>query len=74
MKRCRYPQQGGTFDRAFFKRKRMQMGLTQQDVAVAIDATVTSCCRWETGHSQPRAVFLTRMAELFCVKVSDLLI
>lgn len=68
-----YPPAGARFNVMVCRAQRIARSMTQQDAAVAIGATVTSWCRWETGYCQPAPMFLKRIAELFECKIEDLL-
>lgn len=43
-----------TNEDSWFVRMRRDMGLTQEDVAKALDVTTRSVINWENGHHEPR--------------------
>lgn len=55
------------------KKAREKSGLTQQDLAKALDIDQSAVCRWETGETQPRAKLLPRLAEILGCTVDELL-
>jgi DNA-binding XRE family transcriptional regulator len=48
---------------------RERAGLTQFELAVAIDVTATTVFNWEKGRSEPRASQVRAMAKLFNVSM-----
>lgn len=60
----------------FFKEKfkiyRESAGLTQKQVAVAIDVTDAAVCGWEKGTNVPRPKRIKKLAALFGCEESDL--
>lgn len=52
---------------------REQKGLTQADVAVALDVTPAAVSKWENGASKPRVEVLFKLAELLEVRPEELL-
>lgn len=73
MKRTSYPVKGSGLHAAKLRKLRAARGMTQQDVAVAIDATLGSYVRWESGYCQPRMCFLKALAKHFGVTIEELL-
>ena len=43
---------------------RLGLGLTQLQLAIALDATPATVSRWERGVNTPRAVYVRRLQEL----------
>lgn len=52
---------------------RMEKGLTQQEIANALDVTTAAVSKWETGASKPRVDLLFRLAELLGVTPEELM-
>ncbi len=48
-------------------------GMTQLDLAFAIDVTATTVYNWEKGRAEPRATQLRAMAKLFGVSMDAIL-
>ncbi|NJL22167.1 MAG: helix-turn-helix transcriptional regulator [Leptolyngbyaceae cyanobacterium SM1_3_5] len=46
------------------KRRREELGLTQRDVAVAVDISVQTVSNWETGRYQEAKLTLTQIKAL----------
>ena len=55
-----------------FRRLRISRGLTQKEVADALNIRQESVWKWESGDSLPRADKLTAIAKLFNCTVDDL--
>lgn len=53
------------------KKLRLNMGLTQGELAEKINVTRSTVTQWETGWTQPRMGAIERMASVFNVSVSD---
>lgn len=47
-----------------FKKRREELGLTQRDVAVAVDISVQTVSNWETGRYQEAKLTLTQIKAL----------
>lgn len=58
---------------ASIRSARMRAGLTQKEVAVALNKGQTTVASWETGRSQPDAITIIALSELFHVS-SDFLL
>ena len=54
------------------KKLRLNMGLTQGELAEKINVTRSTVTQWETGWTQPRMGAIERMASVFNVSVSDI--
>lgn len=54
------------------KKLRLNMGLTQGELAERINVTRSTVTQWETGWTQPRMGAIERMASVFNVSVSDI--
>ena len=54
------------------RKARLARGMTQQDVAGALDITRQAVARWEAGANLPSTEKLLELAELFGVPVSEL--
>lgn len=52
---------------------RMEKGLTQLEIANALDVTTAAVSKWETGASKPRVDLLFRLAELLGVTPEELM-
>lgn len=52
---------------------REQKGLTQADLAAALDVTPAAVSKWENGASKPRVAVLFKLAELLEVRPEELL-
>jgi len=48
-------------------------GLTQQELAVALDVAVVQVSRWERGENEPRASHVKALAEILDVSADVLL-
>lgn len=59
---------------ANIKKWRESVGLTQLQVAKALEISNMTVSRYETGAREPRATELIRMAQLFGCTVDELLI
>ena len=55
------------------KELRMEKGLTQKQLADALETTDDSIYSWERGRSQPSLEMLRSIADFFDVTVDDLL-
>lgn len=56
-----------------FKRWRKEARMTQREAAEAMEVTVSTIRRWETGTTYPNAALLFEMAETYGCRVDDLL-
>ena len=56
------------------KNAREKSGMTQKEVAVALDIDQSTVSLWECGKTQPRAKLLPRLATLLSCTVDELLI
>lgn len=54
------------------KELRKQAGLSQADVAYALDVLQSTVSMWETGDNMPRAAMLPKLAELYHCSINDL--
>jgi transcriptional regulator with XRE-family HTH domain len=52
---------------------RKQRGLSQRQVASAINMTAAAVCNWEQGKSRPRAAVLPRLSAILHVSIDQLL-
>lgn len=52
---------------------RINVGLSQSEVArrIGVDQSSVSC--WEAGKRMPRAIMLVRLSELYCCSIDELL-
>ena len=57
----------------FIKNLRVEKGLTQKELAEALNCTDKAISRWETGKGFPDIVFLTPLAQTLGVSVNELL-
>ena len=57
----------------FIKNLRIEKGLTQKELAEALNCTDKAISRWETGKGFPDIVFLTPLAQTLGVTVNELL-
>lgn len=57
----------------FIKNLRIEKGLTQKELAEALNCTDKAISRWETGKGFPDIVFLTPLAKVLGVTVNELL-
>lgn len=48
------------------------LGLTQQEVATKIDATLGSVSKWELGKAEPKKKFLPRLAAVYGVGIDEI--
>ncbi len=55
------------------KERRVEKGLKQGDVAVALGVTQGAVSQWESGVSNPSIDLLVKLARLFGCTVDDLL-
>lgn len=74
MKRHPYPIREQTIDGEKLRAARLKAGMTQEDLARAVDTYGSTVCRWENGHCSPPLVFLRRLARQFGVPLEDLLL
>lgn len=56
-----------------FKTQRKKAGLTQMEVAKALDISDAAVCQWESGETMPTAKRLLEIAKLYGCTVDDLL-
>ncbi len=54
------------------KKLREKTGLTQKDIASALNIDTSTVTKWETGESRPRAEKLPEIARLLGCSVDDL--
>ncbi len=54
-------------------KRRREMGLTQDELAMNLGITKASVSKWETGLSYPDIVMLPRLASLFNISIDELL-
>lgn len=52
---------------------RAKCGLTQSEVAKALDVTQSAVAMWENGRTYPRVSILKKLADLYNCTVDDLL-
>lgn len=57
----------------FIKNLRVEKGLTQKELAEALNCTDKAISRWETGKGFPDIVFLTPLAQTLGVSVNEIL-
>ena len=57
----------------FIKQKRMEKGITQQELAERLGVSNKTVSRWETGVYMPDISLLAPLAEILGVEVSDIL-
>ena len=55
------------------KRKRLEAGFTQIDLANKLEIDRSTVAKWETGESFPRAEKLIQLAEVLNCTIDDLL-
>lgn len=55
------------------KRLRLDRGLTQSQLAEALDVTRSAVTQWESGWSQPKMGSVTQLAEFFGVSPSEII-
>lgn len=55
------------------QKARLSSGLTQKQVATALDKSQTTVAAWETGRAQPSATTIVQLSELFNVSTDYLL-
>lgn len=56
-----------------FKKVRERSGLTQNQIAAALNVDQSTVSLWESGKTQPRAKLLPSLAKLLDCKIDDLL-
>ena len=54
------------------RERRLELGISQQEVAEALGVTQSAICQWETGVVTPTNQNLIRLASIFCCELSDL--
>ena len=52
---------------------RLSKGLTQEDLAIALNVKRTTVTMWETGNSFPNAIMLKKIANVLGCTVDELL-
>lgn len=57
----------------YLAQRRNELGLTQQQVADALDVTQAAVAQWETGVFVPKGKNLIALADLLRCSVDDLL-
>lgn len=55
----------------WFAKMRRQLGLTQEDVARAIDVTTRTIINWENGHHEPRLTIKQTKALCRILRISQ---
>ena len=60
------------FKRDYFVRRRLDLGLTQQQIADACGVSESSVCGWENGVNAPRPRRIAKIAEILRCEKSDL--
>lgn len=55
------------------RKKRTEMGLTQEQVADSLGVKRNTVCQWESGVREPRLQQLPKLAKLFRCTVDELL-
>ena len=55
------------------KSAREKRGMTQQDIAVALDIDQSTVSLWESGKTSPRAKLLPKLAQILGCTVDELL-
>ncbi len=55
------------------KSAREKRGMTQQDIAVALDIDQSTVSLWECGKTNPRAKLLPKLAQILGCTVDELL-
>lgn len=66
-------KQKQTITGAMLRACRTKCGLSQQQVANALGINRTTYTYYESGRSEPNLKTIVRLAQIFCVEVSDLL-
>lgn len=56
-----------------FKSAREKSGMTQQDLATALDVDQSTVSLWEIGKTRPRAKLLPKIAKLLGVTIDELM-
>lgn len=56
------------------KSAREKRGITQQDIAVALDIDQSTVSLWESGKTSPRAKLLPKLAQILGCTVDELLL
>lgn len=54
------------------KAARVNAGLTQKDVAKAVDVDVSTIMNWENGKSSPRAPQIVALSELYGIPIDNI--
>ena len=49
------------FDHTILRERRKKLGFSQEDVALAIDTTVRTYQKWESGETTPNGHYLIRL-------------
>ncbi len=57
----------------FIKRKRKELGITQEELAAKLFVTEKAISRWETGRGTPDISLLIPLSKELKIKVSELL-
>lgn len=57
----------------FIKRKRKELGITQEELAAKLFVTEKAISRWETGRGTPDNSLLIPLSKELKIKVSELL-
>lgn len=57
-----------------FLSARKRAGLTQHEVAEALNISDASVCQWETGKTLPRTQLLPQLAALYKCTIDELLV
>ena len=55
------------------KQRRLELGLTQEELAIRLNVVRQTVSKWESGRSVPDADILLKIADVLDVSISDLL-
>ena len=58
---------------ARLRRLRIAKGISQHDIAVALDVSAPAVCGWELGRTRPRMRRMHKLADLLGVSTDELL-
>lgn len=59
-------------NRDFIRERRLRLGMSQNDLAIAVGVTAPAITQWEGGKTEPRGENRERLAEALQCQVSDL--
>ncbi len=56
---------------SYIKSRRLNIGLTHQQLAEKMDTTVTTISKWENNHVEPSLSNFIKLCEVLGMKVED---